>query len=61
MKIYLAGGMSVMNNPNREYELAHFGWRRLYSYHYITIYHMVLQSFKDIKQINKKYHGNKSK
>lgn len=41
MKIYLAGGMTVMNVKGRERELAeHFPvWNRLFSYHYLHLIH----------------------
>ncbi len=37
MKIYLAGGMSLMKVPGREIEMSKLigKWNRLYSYHYI--------------------------
>ena len=41
MKIYLAGGMTIMNVIGREREVSNkFNkWRRLFSYHYLLLIH----------------------
>jgi len=60
MKIYIAGGMPIMNVPGREIEMSKLigKWNRLYSYHYIIASKHITQSFIDIIQINKKKYGN---
>ena len=55
MKIYLAGGMTVMNMRGREAELANKfdTWKRLFSYHYRALIHK-----SQILQIKKHFDTN---
>jgi len=55
MKLYIAGGFSVMNLKGRERELSQkFNpWRRLFSYHYLILIHK-----SDILNIIRENHGN---
>ena len=58
MKLYIAGGFSVMNLKGRERELSQkFNpWRRLFSYHYLILIHK-----SDILNIIRENHVNKQK
>ena len=50
MKIYLAGGMTVMAVYGKEKELSlkFKPWNRLYSYHYCLFNKIVMYNFKDL-------------
>jgi len=58
MKLYIAGGFSVMNLKGRERELSQkFNlWRRLFSYHYL-----ILINKSEILNIIRENHVNKQK
>jgi hypothetical protein len=56
MKIYIAGGMTVMNVKGRERELSQKwdSWKRLFSYHYkvLIIKSEILNIVKDANKQN---------
>jgi hypothetical protein len=56
MKIYIAGGFSVMNLKGRERELSQLfnPWRRLFSYYFLILIHK-----SDILNIIREDHANK--
>ncbi len=56
MKIYIAGGITVMNVVGREREMSQLfnPWRRLFSYHYLILIYK-----SDILNIIKENHANK--
>jgi hypothetical protein len=56
MKIYIAGGMTVMNVKGRERELSRKfdSWKRLFSFHYLILIHK-----SEILNIIQEEHGNK--
>lgn len=54
MKIYLAGGMGIMNVKGRERQVSKMfnPWRRLYSYHYLEL--IIKSDILNIVKENKK-------
>lgn len=58
MKIYIAGGMTVMNVKGRERELSkkYDSWKRLFSFYYL-----ILIQKSEILNIIKEEHANKQK